>query len=157
LVKSEKTESEQQSTKKKTMKTKTQIKTNTKNSKELQSRSEQVGTVNRAQDKAPRVLPFVDHEEREANRCLCTERVLELLRRWQPEQYNLAEVVGHWIWITFPEPPLEKVRAELSQLGFHWNNTRKCWQHPCGETRARGQQDPHAKYESYFPADQVAA
>src|ERR1043166_8319598 len=48
---------------------------------------------------------------------LPVEKVLEKLKRWMPAQYELAEVVGKWIWITFPEPPEERIRAELSQLG----------------------------------------
>src|SRR5437879_205361 len=101
--------------------------------------------------------PYVNYEERDRNRQLPVQRVLEILRRWMPRQYELAEVVGKWIWITFPDQPLERVRAELSQLGFHWNNTRKCWQHPCGETLPRGQQEPREKYTSFFPADRAAA
>lgn len=102
----------------------------------------------------PRTLPYVNYKEREANRSLPTARVLEILRRWMPRQYDLAEVVGHWIWITFTEQPAEQVRAELSQLGFHWNNARKCWQHPCGQFKTEGSdQDPRSKYGSHFAAD----
>jgi hypothetical protein len=100
----------------------------------------------------------VNHEEREKNRSLPTERILELLRRWMPRQYELAEIVGRWIWLTFPEPPDEQVRGQLSQFGFHWNNTRKCWQHPCGQFATEGSgADPRQKYGSRFAADQVAA
>jgi hypothetical protein len=74
------------------------------------------------------------------------DRVLAILKRWNPRHFDLAEVVGNWIWITFPEQPDERVRADLSQLGFHWNNTRKCWQRPCGQVTTRGQQDPRLKY-----------
>ena len=105
-----------------------------------------------------RVLPFVNRAERESSRALSTERVLAALRRWMPHQYELAEIVGKWIWITFPEPPPEQVRAELSQFGFHWNNYRKCWQHPCGHVASEGSGiDPRQKYGSRFVADQVAA
>jgi hypothetical protein len=83
--------------------------------------------------------------------------VLELLRQHLPDKYGLAEVVGKWIWIEFPEAPAQVVRTQLSQLGFHWNNARKCWQHPCGVVTQRGQDQPREKYPSYFPADQVAA
>jgi hypothetical protein len=100
--------------------------------------------------------PYVNFSERERNRQLPVEKVLAVLKRWMPRQYELAEVVGKWIWITFPEQPIERVRADLSQLGFHWNNTRKCWQHPCGETLPRGQQEPRQKYSSYHPADVAA-
>jgi len=92
--------------------------------------SEGGSTINRAD----RVLPYVNFEQREQNRSLSTDQVLDLLRQWLPEQYNLAEIVGKWIWLTFPEPPAEKIRGQLSQFGFHWNNHRKCWQHPCGTT-----------------------
>jgi hypothetical protein len=102
-----------------------------------------------AQQKPARILPFVNYAEREANRSLSTDRVLEILRRWMPKQYALAEIVGKWIWITFPEPPPEQVRGELSQFGFHWNNARKCWQHPCGQFATEGSgQDPREKYGS---------
>jgi len=126
-----------------------QLSTNTAAEAETASETEttpqETGTVN-----AP-VKPYVNFAERDFNRKLSVEKVLEKLERWMPEQFKLAEVVGKWIWITFPEPPIERIRAELSQLGFHWNNTRKCWQHPCGETLPRGQQEPREKYEAWFP------
>ena len=87
---------------------------------------------------ADRILPYVNFEQREQNRSLSTDQVLDLLRQWLPEQFNLAEIVGKWIWVTFPEPPAEKIRGQLSQFGFHWNNHRKCWQHPCGQFATEG-------------------
>jgi hypothetical protein len=99
----------------------------------------------------------VNFAERDFNRKLSVEKVLEKLERWMPAQYALAEVVGKWIWIRFEEAPIERVRADLSQLGFHWNNTRKVWQHPCGETLPRGTEEPREKYTSFFPSQQVAA
>ncbi len=105
-----------------------------------------------------RILPFVNYAEREHNRALPTDKVLDLLRKWMPAQYDLAEVIGKWIWITFPEPPPEQVRGQLSQFGFHWNNSRKCWQHPCGQFATEGSgADPRQKYGSRFAADQVPA
>ena len=156
------------------MKTNKQNKKEKKNSSELQSRSEQLSGNNNSQTATaptpektistqpstlniPKVRPYVNFEERDRNRQLPVEKVLDTLRQWMPRAYELAEVVGKWIWITFPEQPVEKLRADLSQLGFHWNNTRKCWQHPCGETLPRGQQNPREKYATYFPADRIAA
>ncbi len=157
------------------MKTIKQHKPEKQNSSELQSRSEQLSGNSNSQTETPKApeknqttapaetapqksaRPYVNFEERERNRQLPVDKVLAVLRRWMPRQYELAEVVGKWIWITFPEQPIERVRADLSQLGFHWNNTRKCWQHPCGQTLPRGQQEPREKYASYFPAEQVAA
>jgi hypothetical protein len=96
-----------------------------------------------------RILPYVNFEQREQNRSLSTDQVLDLLRQWLPEQFNLAEIVGKWIWVTFPEPPAEKIRGQLSQFGFHWNNHRKCWQHPCGQFATEGSgADPRQKYGS---------
>ena len=147
------------------MKTNKQNKAEKKNKSELLSRSEQLSGNNNSQtatapaQPAPQktVRPYVNFEERDRNRQLPVEKVLDTLRQWIPRAYELAEVVGKWIWISFPEQPVEKLRADLSQLGFHWNNTRKCWQHPCGETLPRGQQNPREKYATYFPADRIAA
>ena|SRR5579859_411301 len=131
------------------------MKTNT-NTSELKNRSDEQRSDTAAP--APRVLPYVNYEEREHNRALSTERVLELLRRWMPEQYALAEVVGCWIWIAFPEAPTEQVRGQLSQFGFHWNNARKCWQHPCGQPAKEGSKaDPRKRYGAHFAADLKAA
>ena len=136
---------------------------------ELKNRSEQLSgtetqteTAKTSEPKAETatqdapVKPYVNFAEREFNRTLRVEKVLEKLQRWMPEQFKLAEVVGKWIWISFSEPPLERVRADLSQLGFHWNNTRKCWQHPCGQTLPRGTQEPRDKYEAWFPSASAA-
>ena len=49
-----------------------------------------------------------------------------------PLQRKIASVVGSWIWIQFKSEPPAETRRDLSQLGFHWNNKRKLWQHPCG-------------------------
>jgi hypothetical protein len=153
--------------KKKTMKTNKQTKTNRKADQalgsELKNRTEQLSETETAKipetETAPQetgtvnapVKPYVNFAERDFNRKLSVEKILKRLERWMPEQFKLAEVVGKWIWITFPEPPIERIRAELSQLGFHWNNTRKCWQHPCGETLPRGTQEPRDKYDVWFP------
>ena len=109
-------------------------------------------------EKPAKVLPYVNFQQREENRALATEKVLDLLRQWLPKAYDLAEVVGKWVWVTFPEQPAEQVRGQLSQFGFHWNNSRKCWQHPCGQFATEGSgADPRQKYGSHFAADLKAA
>jgi hypothetical protein len=46
----------------------------------------------------------------------------------------------------------------LSELGFHWNNKRQSWQHPCGLFRDQSVTfDPRKKYGSYFAAEQKPA
>ncbi len=101
-----------------------------------------------AHGKRPR--PYVNFEQREANRTLPTDEVLGMLREWLPQAYELAEVVGKWVWVTFPEQPAEQLRGQLSQFGFHWNNIRKCWQHPCGQFSTGSNQDPREKYGSHM-------
>jgi hypothetical protein len=95
----------------------------------------------------------------EANRGLSTETVLNHLRQQLPQQYELAEVVGKWVWLDVSpvrKPMLAKV---LWSLGFHWNQRRGVWQHPCGKFDPLGSHptDPRAKYRSYYPADVLPA
>jgi hypothetical protein len=78
----------------------------------------------------------VDLELRAENQWLRVGEVLGLLRQQLPAQAPFAKVHGLWVWVTFPEAPLPVVRSQLSQLGFTWNNNRRCWQHPCGQFRA---------------------
>jgi len=99
----------------------------------------------------------IDFEARKHNRVLPTNKVLDLLRKANPDLFNVAEVVGKWVWVSFNEQPAPSLRQQLAQLGFHWNRERQAWQHPCGAFRVRGAIDPHQKYNSYFPADQQTA
>ncbi len=141
-------------------------KANKKQSSGLPSRPDEQRSENNPQApaapapeaKPARVLPYVNFQQREENRALSTDKVLDLLRQWIPAAYDLAQVVGKWVWVTFPEAPAETVRGQLSQFGFHWNNARKCWQHPCGQFATAGSsQDPREKYGTHFAADLKAA
>ncbi len=67
-----------------------------------------------------------------ANRELPTQTVLDLLKRELPSQYELAEIVGKWIWLDFPQATHRAAANTLYRLGFHWNQRRCVWQHPCG-------------------------
>src|ERR1017187_2664915 len=150
------TKDAQQSRKKKTMKT------NQKNQIGLKSKSAQLSSTNTNTAAAGAVAPKpdnrlpIDTEARKKNRTLPTAKVLELLKTSNPGLFNLAEVVGKWVWVQFRETPAPELRQILAQLGFHWNRERQAWQHPCGAFRLRGFQDPHEKYASYFPADSHA-
>ena len=99
----------------------------------------------------------IDSEARMKNRTMPTDKVLALLHTVNPDLFNLAEVVGKWIWVSFQDQPAATLRQQLAQLGFHWNRERQAWQHPCGEFRLRGASDPHEKYASYYPGDQRPA
>ena len=119
-----------------------------------------VNTANRVPDEpsqaaAPKQdsrLP-IDSEARKTNRTFPTEKVLALLQQQDRRLWELAEVVGKWIWVSFSEQPAPTVRQTLAQLGFHWNRTRQAWQHPCGQFRLSSSGDPHEKYQAYHPAD----
>ncbi len=97
---------------------------------------------------------FVKHCE---NRSLSTEAVLNFLRARLPKQYDIAEVVGKWIWLE--SPATGGLAATLWLIGFHWNSRRGVWQHPCGKFDPLGSHptDPRTKYRSYFPADVLPA
>ena len=91
---------------------------------------------------------------RRANRKLETEKLLALLRSKSPSFFELAEVVGKWVWIQFSDKQPPTVTRVLAELGFHWNNTRQTWQHPCGTLPdERATYDPRQRYGSYFAAD----
>ena len=110
----------------------------------LLSRSEQLGTENR---------PEIDFALRRANRALETEKLLALLRSDAPRFFEVAEVVGKWVWIQFSDKQPSTITRVLSEFGFHWNNTRQAWQHPCGTiTDERADYDPRKRYGSYFAA-----
>jgi hypothetical protein len=132
--------------KKKTMKT-----TSSKSKKsELQSRPEQLSTSTGNR-------PKINLELRRTNRKLETEKLLSLLRSETPNFFDLAEVVGKWVWIQFSDKQPPTVTSVLAELGFHWNNTRQAWQHPCGTIPdERADYDPRKRYGSYFAAAKAA-
>ena len=146
------------------------MKTNTSNKvEELGSRSAQSvetttpANTDTAATPAPEQKPDnrlpIDTEARKANRMLATPKVLAQLHQQIPAAYRLAEVVGKWVWVRFPEGPSGpqdisrwRCHQQLSQLGFHWNRERQTWQHPCGQFSLGSSTDPHAKYSTYRPA-----
>ena len=101
--------------------------------------------------------PQIDLQKRQFHRSLSLPRVLQLLQTQSPKFWEVSQVVGNWVWIQFEEKQPRQITAELSQLGFHWNNRRQVWQHPCGQITFSANFDPRRKYRSYFPADQKAA
>jgi hypothetical protein len=128
------------------------MKTNNKNQKQkigAQSRPEQLST-----EKTGKERPRIDFALRRANRTLDTENLLALLRSDAPSFFALAEVVGKWVWIQFTEKQPSEITRALAELGFHWNNTRQTWQHPCGTALFEAATyDPRRRYGSHFAAD----
>ena len=137
------------------MKTKSQ---KNQNQSGLQSRPEQLSTEQAASEQngaRAEALVRVDFAKRQENRQLPTEKVLELLKRWLPVAFQRAEIVGKWIWVAFDGKQPQALTAQLSQLGFHWNNRRQVWQHPCGVFKGEPV-DPRSKYQT-TSAQEVAA
>ena len=128
-----------------------QLNTNKEQKAETQTAPAQNGQAATETEKKDNRLP-IDSEARKKNRTLPTPKVLNLLLNSLPDAYRVAEVVGKWVWVRFTEQPAAEIRQQLAQLGFHWNRERQAWQHPCGNFRLSSSQDPHERYESYFPA-----
>ncbi len=87
-------------------------------SSELKSRSEQLSTRQTG-------LARINFARRRVNRSLDTFPWLNLHRSRTPELFGMAEVVGKWVWIQFADKQPRTVTSQLSELGFHWNNTRQ--------------------------------
>jgi hypothetical protein len=131
------------------------MKTNSQPFEELGSRSGSVTST--ASTRSPG-LARINFARRRVNRAVDTVTLLGLLRRRSPRFFELAEVVGRWVWIQFERQPEVDTRQQLAQLGFHWNHARQAWQHPCGVFRdQRVRFDPRRKFGSYFAADRMAA
>ena len=64
-------------------------------------------------------LQRLDFQKREANRRLPTTEVLNLLEREAPLLFRLAQIVGNWVWIQFPEKQPREITSMLAQIGFH--------------------------------------
>ena len=115
----------------------------------VQSSKSVVGTETFRNDARPRI----DYAKRQANRQLATRELLALLRNEAPSLYEIAQVVGKWVWVQFSEKQPPEVTSVLAQLGFHWNNKRQVWQHPCGVLTEGSPDDPREKYGSTIAAD----
>jgi DNA repair protein RadC len=76
-----------------------------------------------------------------------TLALLDRLKTEMPEIWTQAQVVGKWVWLEFNIPPVKEIRSRLKKLGFHWNQGRKCWQHPCGVLCPRSSGDPRSYYQ----------
>lgn len=80
--------------------------------------------------------------------------LVERLKTEMPEMWSQAQVVGKWVWLEFSVPPLKEVRAKLKELGFRWNQDRRCWQHSSGVVRRHARGDPRSYYQ-VTPADEL--
>jgi hypothetical protein len=106
---------------------------------------------NRTARRAESELPRIDFKRRVENRGLSTKQVLDLMERENPDLWEVAYVVGEWVWVQFDEQPSRDITAALSQLGFHWNKKRQLWQHPCGQNLTGSHRDPPREVSDLFP------
>jgi len=113
------------------------------------------GLLNRTAQRSENNLPRIDMTRRHRNRAMPTEAVLNLLQQEAPRFWELALVVGKWVWIEFDARQPRHVTAILSQLGFHWNKRRQLWQHPCGTFTDSTPKEPRETYLTYYPADVI--
>lgn len=58
-----------------------------------------------------------------------------------------AEIVGKWVWITFPAKPEKDIRQALCNAGFRWIDRRGAWAHACGNYSRHSKADPRDKYQ----------
>lgn len=122
--------------------------------KELGSESDR----HNAPPAAREARPQIDFELRQRNRMLPTPELLDLLKRLASDLYQRAQIVGNWVWIEFPTKQPPTVTSRLAELGFHWNNKRQCWQHPCGPVTVEASpDDPRGKYGVTRAADLMPA
>lgn len=99
-------------------------------------------------------LTKLDIDRRRQNRQLPTEQLLRLLHDQAPNLWEIAQVVGNWVWVEFNEKPARQITTALSQFGFSWNKKRHSWQHPCGDTRSIGATyDPRQRYGCRLAAE----
>jgi hypothetical protein len=131
------------------------MKTKTQKNSELQNRTAQ-GSENNAAVAKPE-YPKLDWNRRNQNRTLPMEALLQRIQEEAPNFWNVVEVVGKWVWVELDGKQPREITFILAQLGFHWNNRRQVWQHPCGMVTERADFDPRKKYHSYFPANAQAA
>ena len=121
----------------------------------VQSSKSVVGTGNPGTSSSSDTRPRIDMAKRDANRQLGTQNLLGLLQSQAPRFYELAQVVGKWIWIEFPDKQPPQITSQLAQFGFHWNSKRQVWQHPCGVPMTEASpDDPRQKYGTFFPSDE---
>ncbi len=93
------------------------------------------------------VLTEQEVEQRDANKALDAQSVVQLLRQRLPELLPYATIVGRWVWLETPEKPSDEVIVKIKVIGFNWNAKRRVWQHACGVSVGASAYDPRGKYQ----------
>jgi hypothetical protein len=91
--------------------------------------------------------PKIDLKLRRTRRTFNVFHMVNLIKKEAPDLAPLTSRVGGWLWLRFDGVQPPDVTARVAQLGFHWNNNRQVWQHPCGRFhRNPASYDPRARY-----------
>jgi hypothetical protein len=91
--------------------------------------------------------PQIDLDLRRTRRTFNVFHMVNLIKKEAPELAPLTSRVGGWLWLRFDGVQPPDVTARVAQLGFHWNNNRQVWQHPCGRFHKNpASYDPRARY-----------
>lgn len=98
----------------------------------------------------------ISFERRRANRALATWEVIDLLRKEAPELFEIAQVVGTWVWVSFQERQPASVTGLLAELGFTGTSADSSGNTLAGLKPAE-RKDPREKYSTYFAADRKSA
>lgn len=69
-----------------------------------------------------------------------------VVRQLPAEVKPYTKIVGRWVWVSFPAKPAAGMIDALRELGFHYNATRRAWQHCGGYRSIRSPGDPKLKY-----------
>src|SRR5687768_8719012 len=70
------------------------------------------------------------------HRSLPLAQVLAAIRARVCRQWGFTEVVGQWVWVHSSDTLTSLERAWLFELGFHWSQRRRAYQHLCGVSSA---------------------
>jgi len=111
LSEGRKTETEPQSTKKKTMKTITEKKTKS-------------GLTSRPEPRSTEMQMQFDFTPRGASRVLVASNLLALIHLEAPMYFAQAELWGRWAWIQFRNETPTVTRIVI-ELGLLWNKARR--------------------------------
>ena len=82
------------------------------------NQNQKSGLLNHPEQLSTEQRPKINLELRRANRKLETEKLLALLRSETPNFFDLAEVVGKWVWIAQKQKPsyVLRIPSQLSNL-----------------------------------------
>lgn len=79
----------------------------------------------------------------------------ELVATWAANHTTArVEIIGSWVWLTYPDKPAREELDRLKANGFRWARKRKQWAHSCNTPAGRRLKvHPRTKYGSVVVKD----